>query len=113
MELTLCPDMKFFVQNCVCLLQALFLDLSKSSEIKPPLKKSSEQCLKVRENLAKTVFLSDSNNDLENLLTLDIEKLFEKYEEISKSKNLVTIQDLEETNERQGPSQQTVFFNQL
>ena len=72
-----------------------FLDSSESSEIKPPLKKSSEQCRKVRENLAKKVFLSDSTNDLEYLLTLDIEKLFEKYEEISRSKNLVTIQDLE------------------
>ena len=72
-----------------------FLDSSESSEIKPPLKKSKEQCLKVRENLAKKVFLSDSTNDLEDLLILDIEKLIEKYEEISRSKNLVTIQDLE------------------
>ena len=65
--------------------------MSESSEIKPPLKESSEQCLKVRENLAKKVFLSDSSNDLENLLTLDIEKLFEKYEEISRPKNLVAM----------------------
>ena len=82
-------------QNCLPLLQTLFLDLSQYSEIKPPLKESREQCLKVRENLAKKVFLSDSTNDLEDLLILDIEKLIEKYEEISRSKNLVTIQDLE------------------
>ena len=78
-------------QNCVPLLQNLFLDLSESSEIKPPLKESSEQCLFVRENLAKKVFLSDSTNDLEYLLKLDIEKLFEKYEEISRPKNLVAM----------------------
>ena len=90
-----CPVIKFSVgnavtQNCVPLLQTLFLDLSQYSEIKPPLKESREQCLKVRENLAKKVFLSDSSNDLESLLELDIEKLFEKYEEISRPKNSVT-----------------------
>lgn len=69
----------------------LFLDLSESSEIKPLLKESSEQCLKVRENLAKKVFLSDSSNDLEILLTLDIEKLFDKYEELSSPKNSVAM----------------------
>jgi hypothetical protein len=42
---------------------------------------------KVRQQLAIKVFLSDSSNDLEFLLTLDIENLFGKYEKISRPNN--------------------------
>ena len=61
------------------------------SEIKPPLKVSSEKNQKVSHLLAKKVLLSDSRNGLESLLTMDIEELFEKYEETSRPKKAAKI----------------------
>ena len=59
---------------------------SARSEIKPPLKESNEKSRKVSHLLAKKIFKSDSRNDLKYLLTLDIEQLFDKYEETSRPK---------------------------
>ena len=76
-----------------------FSQIEKFSEIKPPLKESSEKFRKVRQHLATKVFLSDSRNDLEFLLTLDIEKLFDKYEKISRPNHLdrMKIEEITET----------------
>ena len=61
------------------------------SEIKPPLKKSSEKSRKVSQLLAKKIFKSDSRYDLEDLLGLNIEELIEKYEETSRPKKAAKI----------------------
>ena len=76
-----------------------FSQIEKLSEIKPPLKESSEKIRKVRQQLATKVFLSDSSNDLEFLLTLDIENLFDKYEKISRPNHLdrMKIEEITET----------------
>ena len=76
-----------------------FSQIEKLSEIKPPLKESSEKIRKVRQHLATKVFWSDSSNDLEFLLTLDIENLFGKYEKISRPNNSdrMKIEELTET----------------
>ena len=76
-----------------------FSQIEKLSEMKPPLKESSEKIRKVRQQLATKVFLSDSSNDLEFLLTLDIENLFGKYEKISRPNNSdkMKIEEITET----------------
>ena len=66
---------------------------SARSEIKPPLKDSNEKSRKVSHLLAKKIFKSDSRNDLGYLLTLDIEELFEKYEETLRPKKAAKIKE--------------------
>ena len=87
------------------------LGYGESSEIKPLLKESSEKNRKVSHLLAKKIFKSDSRNDLGYLLTLDIEELFEKYEETSRPKKAAKIkmEDLTGAAEQILPDQITVF----
>ena len=70
-----------------------YLRCGESSEIKPLLKESSEKSRKVRHLLAKKIFKSDSRNDLKYLLTMDIEELFEKYEETLRPKKAAKIKE--------------------
>ena len=86
------------------------LGCGESSEIKPLLKESSEKNRKVRHLLAKKIFKSDSRNDLGYLLTLDIEELFEKYEETSRPKKAAQIKMEDLTGMAEA---ETILPNQL